>query len=76
MAHYQHPCKCLSCSLHFIACSEHEVWPQPNHPGDAIAVCPECASDALMRWEPRKVDEFIFQVVPGSQQLISIGAAS
>lgn len=63
--HYQHPCKCASCSLHFVVCSDHENW------GDSAdtttqPVCPECGSDALMRWAPRKVEEFIFQVVPGS----------
>lgn len=68
MKHYQHPCKCMNCSLHWIVCSDHENWGDSPDTTDR-PVCPECGSDALMRWAPRTVEEFIFQVVPGRQPL-------
>lgn len=73
--YHQHPCKCMNCSLHFIACSWHADWPHAREGEEAIIpVCPECGSDALLRWAPHEKTGQIFEVVPGTDHraLISV----
>jgi hypothetical protein len=65
---YLHKIKCLSCSLHFTACSYDEDWRPVS--------CPECTArfDTMMpymHWvEP--TDKQIFQFVPGDSGMKEI----
>lgn len=74
MSHFQHPCKCMSCSLHWLVCSEHEDWGASDET-TKDPICPECGSNVIMRWAPHKVEQFIFQSVPGPDRraILAIG---
>jgi len=64
---YEHPVKCLDCSLHFVVLSQYPDWPgKAERFGGPF--CPECgkAGNKLV-WMPREKNEFIFQIVPGAQ---------
>lgn len=73
---YQHRIKCMDCGLHFIACSDYENWPnegttREQKVGEATGhvYCPECGSTGRkMMYAPVKMDGFIFQFVPGTDQ--------
>lgn len=59
-------CKCLACSLHFIAFSHGDEW-LPHF-------CPECGqhSGSFIVWRETS-DDFIFQHVPGHADLVAMG---
>ena len=66
-----HKVKCMSCGLHFMAASWERDWNAHN-----LRFCPECGErDAFLIFEPEASDKFIFQIVPGEQSLVSMGAS-
>ena len=69
--HTQIKAKCLSCSLHFIVCTE-----DPKRHSAQTLHCPECGQHEgnFVVWQEPSY-QFIFQVVPGaSASLVAIGA--
>lgn len=72
--YWLHKVKCLTCSLHFIVCSDYEKWPHENGtttPAGKIT-CPECtATGPFFRWSER-VPGFIFEAVPGETGKIDL----
>lgn len=80
-SYFQHPIKCLACGLHFIVCSDFEDWPKEGttaqEHGSEITdriYCPECGSDlAKLHYQPRSVEGFIFQAVPGESLQVKLG---
>jgi transcription elongation factor Elf1 len=58
--HYQHKCKCMNCSLHFVVCSWSATW------GEKTIHCPECGQTNVMKWKGVPQKEPIFTVVPGN----------
>lgn len=67
MTTFLHKAKCLSCSLHFIACSFNSEW-KPQF-------CPECGgNESFLCWAPQETDRFIFEFVPGGALLEGLSA--
>ena len=58
--------KCLTCSLHFIVCTEHPE----RHSGETL-FCPECGAHEgkFTVWKKPSVSPFIFDAVPGGEYL-------
>ena len=65
--YFQHKIKCLRCQLHFVVASWKEDWEL----GEAsIVYCPECGDiGEKLRFAPVKVDEEIYEFVPGPTAL-------
>lgn len=78
--YWQHKIKCLTCSLHFIVCSDYEDWPNAGTTreialgGEATGLifCPECGSTSPMLHHKEPVAGFIFQAVPGNAPFVEI----
>lgn len=71
--HFQHKFKHMGCGLHFIVTSFLSDW--PDWKDRPKMWCPECGgTEGFIHWmEPS--DKEIFEVVPGSAPLTSIGVS-
>jgi DNA-directed RNA polymerase subunit RPC12/RpoP len=61
---YEHPVKCMSCSLHFTVWSWEEQWSKRK------IYCPECGNNVVFRFTAAQHSDPIYKHVPGEQRLI------
>lgn len=76
---FMHKLKCLSCSLHFVVCSDYEDWPKTGttremRVGEAtnLIFCPECGKNGPFLHYMEEVPGFIFDSVPGRAELKAV----
>ncbi len=71
-SYYQHRLKCMSCSLHFIVCSDYKEWPTYANVKSTIS-CPECGNNRPFLHWVTKTEGFIFEAVPGREDAELVG---